>query len=248
MGLDMEQRETRAEGIGWERRRRKENRKRASCHNTSMSFPGVFLEFSKRSQAHLSRVGIGFLGLDAAVVDDVLERLRHEPPGASLVPVHPGAIHQVLGAQGHQIPGFQLHLRFQSSHGAEGPAGSAGALGKKKIPGEAQELPQGSPGGSRGEAHLVLHLGHASLVPPVQRLRDVTDGPGLGLGLECRIPTGTELEPRQRSRHLLAGLVGRKIPAGDSCSLRSPAEGVGVGIPRWESWVWGILSSLFFSV
>lgn len=121
---------------------------------------------------------------------------------------------------------------------------------EKKIPGEAQELPQGSPGGSRGEAHLVLHLGHASLVPPVQRLRDVTDGPGLGLGLglECRIPTGTELEPRQRSRHLLAGLVGRKIPAGDSCSLRSPAEGVGAGIPRWESWVWGILSSLFFSV
>lgn len=160
MGLDTEQRchrETQAEGIGWERRRRrKENRKRASCHGTSMSFPGVFLEFSKRSQAHLSRVGIGFLGLDAAVVDDVLERLRHEPPGASLVPVHPGAIHQVLGAQGHQIPGFQLHLRFQSSHGAEGPAGSAGALGKKNpgrgsgaAPGIARRLPgRGSPGSS----------------------------------------------------------------------------------------------------
>lgn len=87
-----------------------------------------WLCFPLRRAAYLSRVGVGFLRVDAAVVYDVLEGVGHEAPAAALVAVHRGAIHQVLGAQRHQLPCFQLHLSLEGSHSTERPARPAGAL------------------------------------------------------------------------------------------------------------------------
>lgn len=98
------------------------------------------------SVTHLGRVGVGLVRVDALVVDDVLEGAGHEASLAALVPVHGGAVNEVLGAQGHQLARLQLHLPLQGPHGAEGPARPARAL---RTPG-AQTLPRGAeaPGGS----------------------------------------------------------------------------------------------------
>ena len=83
-----------------------------------------------RSDAYLSRVGVGRIRVNPLVVDDVLESTGHETSTAAFVPVHHGAVNEVLGAQGHQLPRLQLHLGFEGSHGAERPARPTGALQK----------------------------------------------------------------------------------------------------------------------
>lgn len=82
------------------------------------------------SDAYLSRVGVGIIRVNAFVVDDVLESTGHETSTAAFVPIHHGAVDEVLGAQGHQLSRLQLHLGFEGSHGAERPARPTGALQK----------------------------------------------------------------------------------------------------------------------
>lgn len=65
------------------------------------------------------------------VVDDVLEGAAHVAAVAAVVAVFARAVHQVLGAQVHQLPGGLGQQPLQSPNGAEGPAGAAGALRSK---------------------------------------------------------------------------------------------------------------------
>lgn len=83
-----------------------------------------------RCDTYLCRVGVGLIRVNPFIVDDVLESAGHETSAAAFVPVHHGAVNEVLGAQGHQLPRLQLHLGFQGSHGAERPARPTGALQK----------------------------------------------------------------------------------------------------------------------
>uniref|UniRef100_A0A0E9XXM5 Uncharacterized protein n=1 Tax=Anguilla anguilla TaxID=7936 RepID=A0A0E9XXM5_ANGAN len=72
-----------------------------------------------------SQVRVGLLGVQAAVVLDVLEGLVHEAAVAALVPFRPGALHQVLLAQRHQRARLPELLALHGASGAEGPAGTA---------------------------------------------------------------------------------------------------------------------------
>lgn len=65
------------------------------------------------------------------VVDDVLEGVVHVAAVAAVVAVLSGAVHQVLGAQVHQLPCGLGQQPLQGPRGAEGPAGAAGALRSK---------------------------------------------------------------------------------------------------------------------
>lgn len=53
---------------------------------------------------HPSRVGVRSIGVDAVVVDDVLEGFVHEAAVAAVVAVFGRTVHQVLGAEVHQLP------------------------------------------------------------------------------------------------------------------------------------------------
>lgn len=64
--------------------------------------------------SHLADVGVGVLGVDAAVLPDVLEGVGHVATPAAVVVGH--AIHQVLGAEGQQFPSFPLQLPLQGAH------------------------------------------------------------------------------------------------------------------------------------
>jgi len=161
------------------------------------------------SDAHLSHVGVGILRVDPSVVDDVLESSGHETSAAALVPVHRGAVDEVLGAEGHQLPRLQLHLGFEGSHGAERPARPTGPLQRPRRRWDAAPRGQGV-GRAERAAHLVLHLRDAPLLPPVHGVRDAA----------ARLPAGRggpvwpmgNVQPGQQSRHLLAGLVGKENP------------------------------------
>ena len=60
---------------------------------------------SSRISAHLSAVRVRSVRVDALVVDDVLEGFVHEAAVAAKVSVlAPRTVHQVLGAQVHQLP------------------------------------------------------------------------------------------------------------------------------------------------
>lgn len=64
-----------------------------SCHMTVVS---QLLKFP-----HLSAVGVGLLGVDASVLLHVVEGFGHVPSSAAVVLFD--AVHQVLGAQVHQL-------------------------------------------------------------------------------------------------------------------------------------------------
>lgn len=64
-----------------------------SCHMTVVS---QLLKFP-----HLSAVGVGLLGVDAPVLLHVAEGVGHVPSSAAIVLFD--AVHQVLGAQVHQL-------------------------------------------------------------------------------------------------------------------------------------------------
>lgn len=85
-----------------------------------------------KAVAHHSSVGIPRLRVDAAVVDDVLEGSVHVAAVAAVVAVFAGAVHQILGAQVHQLPRGLGQLSLQGPRGAEGPAGATGALRSKQ--------------------------------------------------------------------------------------------------------------------
>lgn len=72
-----------------------------------------------------SQVGVGLLGVQALVVLDVLEGLVHQAAVAALVALGPGAVDEVLLAEGHQLARLPEVLALQSPGGAEGPAGAA---------------------------------------------------------------------------------------------------------------------------
>jgi len=99
-----------------------------ACHYTHLykHFPllldGLWSTYS-------ASVGVGVLRVQAVVVLDVLEGLVHQAPVAALVALGPGAVHQVLLAEGHQLASVPEVLALQGPGGAEGPAGTALALG-----------------------------------------------------------------------------------------------------------------------
>lgn len=74
-------------------------------------------------------VGVGVLRVQAVVVLDVLESLVHQASVAALIALGSGAVHQVLFAEGHQCASAPVVLALQGPGGAEGPAGTALALG-----------------------------------------------------------------------------------------------------------------------
>lgn len=82
---------------------------------------------------HLSRVRVRRIGVDALVVDDVLEGSVHETAIAAVVAVFAGTVHQVLGAEVHQLPGGFGQLALQGPGGTEGPAGTAGTLDLRRA-------------------------------------------------------------------------------------------------------------------
>ena len=53
------------------------------------------------STTYSAKVRVGFLRVQAAVVLDVLEGLVHQASVAALVALWPGAVHEVLLAEGH---------------------------------------------------------------------------------------------------------------------------------------------------
>lgn len=87
---------------------------------------------------HSSQVGISLLGVQTAVVLDVLESLVHQPAVAALVALWSGAVHQVLLAQRHQGPRLPEVLPLHRPGGAEGPAGAALTLEQQKENGSDQ--------------------------------------------------------------------------------------------------------------
>ena len=60
-------------------------------------------------------VRVGFLGVDAAVFFDVLERVVHDAAAAAIVAVLDRAVDEVLFAQGDQLAGFAGVLTLQRS-------------------------------------------------------------------------------------------------------------------------------------
>lgn len=79
-----------------------------------------------------SQVRIRILGVQTAVVLDVLESLVHQTAVAALVALWSGAIYQVLLTQRHQLPGLSEVLPLHSPGGAKGPAGATLALEAKE--------------------------------------------------------------------------------------------------------------------
>lgn len=74
---------------------------------------------------HLGCVGVGGLRVQSSVLLDVGKGLVHQTTVAALVALRPGAVHQVLLAQGHQLASLPEVLTLQRAGGAEGPAGAA---------------------------------------------------------------------------------------------------------------------------
>lgn len=160
------------------------------------------------SGAYLSLVGVGLLGVDPVVVDDVLEGSGHEPAAAAPVPLRHGAVHEVLGAQRHQGPRLQLHLRLERSHGAEGPARAAGTLREPRRCSD----PARGPGheGAQGELQTWFFT---SVTHPFSRQSTVSGRRlrGCGRDAEMRWDLGAMLSPvNKAATSLLVWGGGRK--------------------------------------
>lgn len=91
-----------------------------------------------------SLIGIGLLGVDAAVILDVPESVVHETAVAAVVAVLGGAIDQVLLGEGDQHAGLAVVLSLKGTGAGEGPAAAA--------------------------VSLILDTSHSALVTPVHRL------------------------------------------------------------------------------
>lgn len=85
-----------------------------------------------KAVTHLSLVRVRRVRVDALVVVDVLEGFVHEAAVAAVVSVLSGTVHQVLGAEVHQLPGLLGQLALQGPDGTEGPAGAARTLDSKE--------------------------------------------------------------------------------------------------------------------
>lgn len=66
------------------------------------------------------------------VVDDVLEGTVHEASVAAVVAVLAGTVHQVLGAEVHQLPCQLGQLTLQGPCSTEGPARATSTLDRKE--------------------------------------------------------------------------------------------------------------------
>lgn len=62
----------------------------------------------------LADVRVGILRIDAVVLPDVLKGIGHVAATTTVVVGH--AIHQVLGAEGEQLPRLPLQLPLQRAH------------------------------------------------------------------------------------------------------------------------------------
>lgn len=107
-----------------------------------------------------SQVRIRLLGVQTAVVLDVLESLVHQPAVAALVALWSGAVYQVLLAQRHQCPGLPEVLPLHSSGGAKGPAGATLSLEAKQQKENCSD--QGKVTSSRPKPHRAGRTGLSS--------------------------------------------------------------------------------------
>ena len=72
---------------------------------------GTFLKPFWLTYYGLVRVGI--LSVDSLVVLDVVKSLVHQASSTAQVPVIPRAVHQLLLAEGHQLPRLPERLTLQ---------------------------------------------------------------------------------------------------------------------------------------
>merc|ERR1719192_3288232 len=135
----------------------------------------------------LALVGVAFLGVDTAVILDVLEGVVHETSVASIVSVFSAAVDEVLLGEADEAAGGAVVHGLQRARGGEGPAAAALALvldggdGALGPPVHVQRLRAGVGGhqvlGSHGAGHggvvagpVPVHHGHKLVVQQVTKL------------------------------------------------------------------------------
>lgn len=115
----------------------------------------------------LALVRIQFLGVDSAIVLDVLERIVHESAVAAVVAVHRRAIDQILFGQRHQNARLAEVLTLERTGRRERPARSAVALVLDRCHGAlgapVDRIGYLDVGRSQERDGLILDLGSAEL-------------------------------------------------------------------------------------